>query len=49
MKKKEREKRCSWCGTKITRETCPRGPFCATEERNHDELMKRIDKQRKAK
>ena len=45
--KKVREKRCEWCGAKIVRTACPRGPFCATEQRNHEELMARINKKGK--
>ena len=45
--KKVREKRCEWCGAKIVRTACPRGPFCAAEQRNHEELMARINKSKK--
>ena len=45
--KKVREKRCEWCGAKIIRTACPRGSFCATEQRNHEELMARINKKGK--
>ena len=38
---------CPWCGTRIRdprSPACSRGPFCATEQANHEALMERIRK-----
>ena len=42
MAKKRPPKVCSWCGTKLQNDTCPRGPQCETDERDHQALMDRI-------
>ena len=40
---------CGWCGAERRPGSrsvgCPRGPQCATDRRNHDELMDRIEDQ----
>ena len=42
MAKKQPPKICQWCGTKLEHGSCPRGPQCETDEREHAELMDRI-------
>jgi hypothetical protein len=44
--KKSEPKVCEWCGTRIRgdKTTCSRGPFCATEQAEHEALMERIRK-----
>ena len=42
MAKKQPPKRCSWCGAKLRLGSCPRGPQCETDERDHQALMDRI-------
>ena len=42
MPKKKAPKVCSWCGTKLQHDACPRGPQCETDEREHTALTDRI-------
>ena len=42
MAKKKAPKVCSWCGTKLQRDTCPRGMQCAIDQHQDELLRERI-------